>query len=692
MATFYLPSSGGYVTDSGSLRYKIEITEGVLSGRSRPVTIKVIYWRTTQATTYGTGTCYCTVTCNGTALDTLSQAITPDQKVTLNSMTVLLQKTVTVSYDNNGDAALEVKARGVTNNESLNSAYNGGTVNLTNIGPPTFTLMYKGSTNDDYGFPASQTAAANSTITLSTHTPARTGYTFKHWNTKQDGTGTAYAPGASYKGTTGTLYLYAQWTINTYTVSYNANGGLNAPPNQTKTYGTTLTLSTAVPTRQHYTFLGWGVSASSTTVSYAAGASYTANADVTLYAIWERAYTPPRITGLNVFRCNSSGAAKDDGTYFKIECAWSTDLTVSSIVVTWKIGSTTKGSSTISASGTSGNVSSVLGGGNISIDSTYNVSIKVADATNSTTLSSTVSGVAYPIDFMPNGTGVAFGKPAETNKLFEVDWDAKFNGSAKISGDVRFEKPIAGMNLLRNSSFTNGHSHGWTENSSSSINHEFVTDNDVGICAHISGELNVTKFLGQNVVSKLDTHNLDQTYVFSAEIKLDNYVAGTTNPFLRLYMDGAYNNNGTSKWLGATDVDNSSGDLSFFNNKGWVRVSRVVKFAHPPTSMRCFIYTRDFTGDLYFRNVKFEFGSTPTYWSPSPQDAWMDVYPVGSIYLAYDHTSPASLFGGTWTRVSPYFLYAAGETATIGETGMISTDTGTNNAHFIKISAWRRTA
>lgn len=73
----------------------------------------------------------------------------------------------------------------------------------------------------------------------------------------------------------------------TYAVSYNANGGSGAPSNQTKTYGTTLTLSSTKPTRTGYTFQGWGSSTTDTSVDYAAGASYTANAAITLYAIWK---------------------------------------------------------------------------------------------------------------------------------------------------------------------------------------------------------------------------------------------------------------------------------------------------------------------------------------------------------------------------------------------------------------------
>lgn len=72
----------------------------------------------------------------------------------------------------------------------------------------------------------------------------------------------------------------------TYTVSYNANGGSGAPSAQTKTHGTTLKLSSTVPKREGYKFIGWSTSSTGSTV-YNAGANYTANAPVTLYAVWE---------------------------------------------------------------------------------------------------------------------------------------------------------------------------------------------------------------------------------------------------------------------------------------------------------------------------------------------------------------------------------------------------------------------
>lgn len=45
------------------------------------------------------------------------------------------------------------------------------------------------------------------------------------------------------------------------------------------------------------------------------------------------------------------------------------------------------------------------------------------------------------------------------------------------------------------------------------------------------------------------------------------------------------------------------------------------------------------------------------------------VYPVGSVYIAYNHTNPGTLFGGTWTRIQNAFLWAVDSSGTIGQTG-----------------------
>ncbi|MBQ7821677.1 MAG: InlB B-repeat-containing protein, partial [Clostridia bacterium] len=93
--------------------------------------------------------------------------------------------------------------------------------------------------------------------------------------------------------------LYAAWTADTYTVTYDANGGSGAPASQTKTHDVNLTLSSAEPTRDGYIFKGWSTNANGS-VEYATGAVYTSDSDVTLYAVWEEEIPDVPETNANI--------------------------------------------------------------------------------------------------------------------------------------------------------------------------------------------------------------------------------------------------------------------------------------------------------------------------------------------------------------------------------------------------------
>lgn len=288
----------------------------------------------------------------------------------------------------------------------------------------SYTISY--NANGGSGAPSSQTKWYGKALTLSSTKPTRTGYVFQGWATSSSGS-VVYASGASYTNNA-SITLYAVWKAITYTVKYNANGGSGAPSNQTKTYGVSLTLSSAKPTRTNYVFKGWGTSASSTTVTYASGASYTKNASITLYAIWELGYVKPRISNVSVIRCDSEGTAKDDGTSALVSLDWECDKEVSSIVIKWKLPSeTTWTSSTVSASGTNGTVSHVIGSEALDVESSYDIHITVSDSGGSTYASETLASMKFVVDFLSGGNGIAFGKTAELENTAEFEFDAKFN-------------------------------------------------------------------------------------------------------------------------------------------------------------------------------------------------------------------------------------------------------------------------
>jgi Listeria-Bacteroides repeat domain (List_Bact_rpt) len=140
--------------------------------------------------------------------------------------------------------------------------------------------------------PTVQTKTYGVSLSLATNTGnlVKTGATFAGWNTAADGSGTTYATGSAYTANVAVV-LYAKWTLDTYAVTYDANGatGGTAPAMQTKTYGVNLTLATNSGSlvKTGSTFAGWNTAANGSGTTYASGASYTANAAVTLYAVWQ---------------------------------------------------------------------------------------------------------------------------------------------------------------------------------------------------------------------------------------------------------------------------------------------------------------------------------------------------------------------------------------------------------------------
>ena len=310
---------------------------------------------------------------------------------------------------------------------------------IVSVPRPTYSVKY--NANGGSGAPGQQTKTYGVTLKLSTSKPTRTGYTFQGWGTSATDTSVNYAAGANYTANAA-ITLYAIWKANTYTVKFDANGGTGAPSNQTKTYGVNLTLSSTKPTRTNYNFLGWGTSASSTTVAYASGATYSSNAAITLYAIWELAYTKPRITNFTVDRCDkTTGEFKDDGTGVRIRFDWATDKpAVSTTVYFRQSGASAWRSSSSTASGTSGSVDLTITTITFDTEYKYEFRVEVTDSVDSSELTNTVPAMVYLLDCLRGGKGLAIGKPASREGL-DIAFDTMFDVSKALkAGDSTFMK------------------------------------------------------------------------------------------------------------------------------------------------------------------------------------------------------------------------------------------------------------
>ena len=136
---------------------------------------------------------------------------------------------------------------------------------------------------------------------LTTNAFTRTGYTFAGWNTKADGTGTKFIDGQKVQNLTAnnnsTYNIYAQWTINQYTLTYSAGeggsvtataGGKPITSPATINHGTSVTLE-ATPSGEN-AFAQW-VDGSGVKVSTANPYTFTLTSNKTLKAEFSKPTT-----------------------------------------------------------------------------------------------------------------------------------------------------------------------------------------------------------------------------------------------------------------------------------------------------------------------------------------------------------------------------------------------------------------
>ena len=188
--------------------------------------------------------------------------------------------------------------------------------------------------------------------------PIRNGWAFLGWAKSSSATSAEFTGTSAYlpKGAT---TLYAVWSQTPQrwvsTLKYNANGGSNAPSNNTDEKQSltqpsprTVAVSSIIPTKEGHTFLGWSLSSGASTAQYQAGSSisvqYSLNgtSSTTLYAVWQKNnYTITVLASSQDGEEDVGGSVAGGGTY-----AYGTSITISATpdedhnFIKWSDGST----------------------------------------------------------------------------------------------------------------------------------------------------------------------------------------------------------------------------------------------------------------------------------------------------------------------------------------------------------------
>ena len=149
----------------------------------------------------------------------------------------------------------------------------------------SYSLIY--NANGGTNAPTTESREYDSVKNLSSKTPTRVGYTFKGWGLSAITTTVSYHPGDAFTMPANNVTLYAVWEVKSYQLSYNANGGTGAPSEEEREYGSNQALSSVIPTREGYEFLGWNTDKDASSATYQAGDLFPMPSnDVELFAIW----------------------------------------------------------------------------------------------------------------------------------------------------------------------------------------------------------------------------------------------------------------------------------------------------------------------------------------------------------------------------------------------------------------------
>ena len=190
-------------------------------------------------------------------------------------------KEVKLSYTNSGDITIAAVTRDKSGNyKSTDKNYN------------LYKIIFSRGTADTIGGQTNDIKKLclvnkDETCTITSPIIKKAGYNVVGWNTDSNAMTSTWSQNTSKNINKSETY-FPIVKLKTYTIKYNANGGSGAPSNQVKEHNKNITLSTSKPIRTGYTFVNWNTSSAGNGTSYSAGATYSGNSDITMYAQWRR--------------------------------------------------------------------------------------------------------------------------------------------------------------------------------------------------------------------------------------------------------------------------------------------------------------------------------------------------------------------------------------------------------------------
>ena len=262
---------------------------------------------------------------------------------------------------------------------------------------------------------ATERNSESSTLTVSVASngfTAPTGYQFDHWDTAADGSGTDYAPGATYN-LTADATLYAIWTPKTINITLaKGDHGAENKSATVKYDATALTSITHVTPNTGYTLTGYydgetkvlnanGTFAAATVSGYITSSKWTKATDCTLTAKWECVSLTVNLGG----DAATPAGGSPIGTEYTLTCSASTGVIAS---YQWKQNTTASTAGAVNAVGTGATTASF--NPNPAAAGTYYYYCVATDACGNTENTSfsgefQFNAAAYTVTYNKNGDG-----------------------------------------------------------------------------------------------------------------------------------------------------------------------------------------------------------------------------------------------------------------------------------------------
>ena len=657
-------TSSAMSTSNQYIKYTITVKQNSQSvaNNTSNVTVSVRFYRTnTGYTSYGSGTVYCKI--NGT---TYSAAVTSSQKITSSGI-VLFTKTLDIAHSADGTKKLTCSAW--ISHDVVTSSEQSYSQTLTTI-PRKSTLTVANGT-----LGTEQTLTITRAASSFTHTIKYTcGTASGTITTKTTGTSVKFTPPLSLasQNTTGTS-VSIKYTLTTY--SDDTNIGSNSYtktcsiPSSVKPSCSVQVLD-ATNYQATYGNLVKGLSklkvkVTATKAYDSAIASYSTTADGTKYTAAEFTtpvlkaagtvsvsstvkdkrgrtsaaasasfpvidYSYPAVTALTVHRCDADGTENDQGEHIRTTFSASISPLNNKNSAAYKL----RYKKTTETEFTEVSFSDLAGSYTVTDKSyifaasgndSYNVEVVAIDDIKSIASVTSASTAFTLMNWGADGTSIAFGKVAEEANTFQ--------------------------NALHQNQLGNRY---------------------VAQSSGVSGSPGFILMANIEIIDALA--DIPITFVFSrrqAPTTMTVYVAlRNTDMTASSVASITYEGTNYDAYLSPT------GDMSW-----GLYVLKGRDYDH--IALQDWYTSRTMQGRVRvtFPGTLVDQVPTPYYKAtPAQLRSLLDyIYPVGSVYISYSHNSPATMFGGTWTRIQNAFLWGCDANGDIGSTGGEKTHTLTVN-------------